>query len=117
MKGLKLRRLFGADRRKIHGISDGAAQQVIRPSCSATCSATFSCASWSTRRDAAVQTHWGIPNSGFCVAGFFGKYVKGGAGDVAGFKRFAQSRLVDQLAARAIESGERPFWSKPASRR
>ena len=56
------------------------------------------------------------PNSGIVRRRLRREHVERGAGDVAGFERVRQRRLVDQAAARAVDDAHAASSSSPAPR-
>ena len=107
-EGAQTRRLFRADRGKIHRI--GLALQIIRHLCSATCKATFSCAA-----DRQCGADNDTAPSEYTTSGgsrLLGEHVESGPGDMAAVERGAQSLFVHQSAAGAIDDAhprQRPW--------
>ena len=107
-EGLQPRRFFRRDRGEVDGIRDRAAQQIIRHLVG------------DLQRDILLRLagggaemrradHVRMTEQRVLVRGLGREHVEGRAGDLSGIKRCAQSRLVDQAAARAIDDAHALF--------
>ena len=105
---LQLGRLLGADRGKVDGVGNGAAQEVIRHLLG------------DLQRDILLRFHRGGAEmrrandigqrEERALRGrFFAKHIERRAGDLARFERLGQGRLVDELAAGAIDQPDALF--------
>ena len=84
--------------------------------CSATCSATFSCASAVAAPRCGVQTTLSNVNSGDFGGRFDFEHIQRGAGDVTGVDCVGQRGLVDQAAAGAVDDADALVGFASASR-
>ena len=101
-EGLQLRRFLGADRGKVHSVGNGAAQQIFRHLLG---DLERHILLRLQRRSAEMRRadHVGQSEQRALRRRLLGEHVDGRAGDMAGFQRRHQCRLVDEFAARAVD--------------
>ena len=102
-EGPQLRRFLGGDRGEVHGVLDGAAQEVVRHLLGDLQRDVLLRLGGRRRRDAACRRRWAGRTAGFALAGSSMKTSKAAPATWPRLDELGERLLVDEAAAGAVD--------------